>query len=98
MWTSALGLGAVGWGEVVSGPLGGDCWVACSNSAIFWSKDWACSAMAAGVCRGATGAGFRRTSKMATNEATRVAMLMMRSSLSFMAILERLKLHRIGIA
>ena len=43
--------------------------------------------MAAGACGCATGAGFFRTRKIATNDATRVAILIMRSSLNFMAIL-----------
>src|SRR3984957_9982839 len=70
--------------------FGAGCWVACPNSAIFRSNDWACSAMAAGACGRATGAGFFRTRKMAMSDATRVAILIMRSSLNFfMAILER---------
>ena len=68
---------------------GGVCCVACLNSAIFWSNDCACSAMAAGACVGATGAGFFNTKTMATKAATKVAMLMMRSSLSFMATPDR---------
>ena len=41
--------------------------------------------MAAGACFGATGAGRFSTRMMATNDATSVAMLMMRSILIFMA-------------
>src|ERR1035437_2906981 len=93
MCTSALGVGdaacpASGF-AVSEGPLDVDCCVACSNSAIFWSYDRACSAMAAGACVCATGTGFFRTRIMATNDASNVAMLMMRSSLNFMTILAR---------
>src|ERR1700722_6272381 len=56
---------------------------ACSYCAIFWSKACACSAIAAAGCGFATGAGFFSTRIMATNDATSVAMLMMRSSLNF---------------
>ena len=45
--------------------------------------------MAAGACGCATGAGFFNTRTMATSEATRVAMLIMRSSFNFIAILEQ---------
>src|SRR5271169_4127419 len=66
MCTSALGLAVA---EVVADELGlaaapevsvdalaCDCCVACSNCAIFWSNDCACSAIAAGACGCATGA------------------------------------------
>ncbi len=86
MYTSAFGGDETGPASGLAGvgnPLGADCWVAWSNCAIFCSNDWACSAMAAAGSGCATGAGFFRTRKMATSDATSVVMLMMRSSLSF---------------
>ena len=43
--------------------------------------------MAAGACGCATGAGLFKTRTMATSDATNVAMLIMRSSLNFIAVL-----------
>ena len=64
MWTSALGAAEAtcpASGFASEDPFAGVvCCVACVNSAIFWSNDWACSAMAAAACVGATGAGFFR--------------------------------------
>src|SRR5882672_5567854 len=67
-----------------------DCWTACSSCAIFWSKDCALAAIAAGGCEVDTGAGFFRTKMIAISDATRVAMLMMRSIFHFFMVwLER---------
>src|SRR5580698_7848528 len=92
MWTSALGLGdtveaiALGVEELSDDDVVCCCVAACSNCAIFWSKDCACSAIAAAACGCATGAGFFRTSTTATRDRSSVAMLMMRSILSFIQI------------
>src|ERR1700722_6262290 len=87
MWTSGLGLedadcpASVRDAEVSEDPPDVD--PEASNCAIFWSNACACSAIAAAACGFATGAGFFRTRIMATNDATSVAMLMMRSTLIF---------------
>src|SRR6266567_3684920 len=97
MCTSALGADCPASG-LDSNPLGCDCCVACANSAIFWSNDWACSAMAAGACDCATGAGFFRSRMTATNDAPKVTILMMRLSFNFMTILERSAQEQAGPA
>src|SRR5258705_1400524 len=66
------------------GLLAWDC-VSVGDSVIFWSDECACSTITAGACGWATGAGLFRTRLIATRAATKVVMLMMRSSLSFIA-------------
>src|SRR5579863_5436694 len=89
MCTSALGpaagddAGLAADCELSVEELDCDCCVACSNCAIFWSNDCACSAIAAGACGCATGAGRFNTRTIATSDATNVAMLMIRSILYF---------------